>query len=217
MSARTSADRDGIFAHWPNRITAMRLVGSFVLFGVLSVFGGVDEGATAPDALWMQVAFWLFLVVAGTDALDGYLARSRNQITAFGRVADSFCDKVMVLGTMVYLAVLPWSQAWFPAWLVVVVMSREILVTGIRGYVESQGLEFPADKFGKVKFVVQVLALAGAFAYHAFPLGGLETAASWAIHVLVWATLITALSSGAGYALKAQRMLAEAASGDATP
>jgi len=142
---------EGIFAHWPNRVTATRFFGSLGLFVLLSM--PYMQGAFPPQAK-VLICFWLFLGIAATDFLDGWLARRGNQVTAFGRVADPFVDKVMVVGTMIFLAVMDWSRSWFPAWIVVVVLAREFLVTGIRGYVESLGLAFPADWFGKIKMVI---------------------------------------------------------------
>ena len=197
---------EGIFAHWPNRITMLRFVGSLVLFFVLSVWGESD-----PEAIEgaLDVCFWLFLAIAFSDYLDGYLARRGNQITSFGRIADPFVDKVLIIGTMIFLAVLEWSRPWFPAWIVVVVVAREFLVTGIRGYVESQGLAFPADWFGKIKMIVQCIAIGVVLGLFAFewpePLRRFLVVAG---HVFVWGTLVTTVGSGTSYVLKTRRLLA---------
>jgi CDP-diacylglycerol---glycerol-3-phosphate 3-phosphatidyltransferase len=197
---------EGIFAHWPNRITALRFVGSIVLFFVLSMWGDGDPRAIAG---YIDLSFWLFIVIAATDYLDGYLARRGNQITSFGRIADPFVDKVLVIGTMVFLAVLDWSREWFPAWIVVAVVAREFLVTGIRGYVESQGLAFPADWFGKIKMIVQCIAIGIVLGLYAFewpePLRRFLVVAG---HVFVWGTLVTTVGSGTSYVLKTRRILA---------
>lgn len=198
--------REGIFAHWPNRITMLRFVGSLVLFLVLSLWGESDPREVGAA---LDVCFWLFLLIAFSDYLDGYLARRGNHITAFGRIADPFVDKVLVIGTMIYLAVLDWSDEWFPAWIVVLVVAREFLVTGIRGYVESQGLAFPADWFGKVKMIVQCIAIGVVLGLFAFdwpaPLRRLLEVAG---HVFVWGTLLTTVGSGTSYVLKTRRLLA---------
>jgi CDP-diacylglycerol--glycerol-3-phosphate 3-phosphatidyltransferase len=197
---------EGIFAHWPNRVTALRFLGSLVLFFVLTVWG--EDHGIGPVA--GSVVFWLFIVIAATDYLDGYLARRGNVITSFGRIADPFVDKVLVIGSMVYLAVLDWSQPWFPAWIVVVVVAREFLVTGIRGYVESLGLAFPADWFGKVKMVVQCIAIAIVFGLPAFPWpDGLRSFLEVGAHVFVWGTLVTTVGSGTSYVMKTRRLLLE--------
>jgi len=199
--------KEGIFAHWPNRITAVRFVGSIVLFLILSVWGQRDP-AEVPGLL--LVVFWLFILIAATDFLDGYLARRGGFVTAFGRIADPFVDKVMVIGIMVFLAVLDWSREWFPAWIVVAVVAREFLVTGIRGYVESLGLQFPADWFGKIKMVVQCIAIGVVLGLHAFAWSDeARRFLSVAGHVFVWGTLVTTIGSGTSYVLKTRRILAE--------
>ncbi len=197
----------GVFAHWPNRITAVRFAGSLVLFAVFDSAGSGRSGSI--PGWFFPVAFWLFIVTASTDFVDGWLARRDNLVTAFGRIADPFVDKVLVLGSMIFLAVMEWSRGWFPAWIVVVVLAREFLVTGIRGYVESLGREFPADWFGKIKMIVQCVAIAGALAHDAFPWPAvLRDALGVLVHVFVWATLVTSLGSGASYVMKTRRLLA---------
>jgi len=199
--------REGIFAHWPNRITAVRFVGSLGLFVILSL--AVDSKLAGPAGV-VQACFWLFLLIAGTDFLDGHLARKYGHVTAFGRIADPFVDKVMVIGLMVFLAVFEWSREWFPAWVVVVVVAREFLVTGIRGYIESLGLQFPADWFGKIKMVVQCVAIGivlGLFSFE-WPSalrGPLEVLG----HAFVWGTVLTTVGSGGSYVLKTRRILAD--------
>ena len=104
----------GVFKHWPNRITAVRFVGAIVLFGIFASWGSPSE-ADVLRKTSTQIAFWLFVLTALTDYLDGYLARRDNLVSAFGRIADPFVDKVLVVGSMIFLAVMPWSQPWFPA------------------------------------------------------------------------------------------------------
>lgn len=200
--------KQGIFAHWPNRITGLRFVGSLVLFVVLAL---PSMQGLLPPAPLLTLAFWLFLAIAVSDFLDGWLARRGNLVSAFGRVADPFVDKIMVLGTLIFLAVMEWSRSWFPAWIVVVVLAREFLITGIRGYVESLGLAFPADGFGKLKMVIQCIAIGVVLGLHAFPWPEpLHVFLHWAGHVFVWGTLLASLGSGLTYALKTRRLLGEA-------
>lgn len=197
----------GVFSHWPNRITALRFLGALVLFALFTAFGErVPEGHRSV----FQVAFWLFVVVASTDFLDGYLARQGNLITAFGRIADPFVDKVLILGSMIFMAVLPWSRPWLPAWMVVVILARELLVTGIRGYVESLGGAFPADGFGKMKMIVQCFAVGGIIWVEAYDWPP-AWRAFWSglAHVLVWSTVLATLGSGISYVLKTKRVLVE--------
>jgi CDP-diacylglycerol--glycerol-3-phosphate 3-phosphatidyltransferase len=202
----------GVFAHWPNRITALRFVGALVLFGVLAVYGETIETTHAVGSATgrFQLALWLFVAVGLSDVLDGWLARRGNVVTAFGRVADPFVDKVLVLGTMVFLAVMPWSRHLFPAWLVVVILSREFLVTGVRGYVESIGGSFPADNFGKAKMFLQCVAVSIALALPAFELETrLEDQGEVVCRWFIWATLITTVGSGLSYVFKARAIVRE--------
>lgn len=208
--AAPDVTKDGVFAHWPNRITMIRFVGSLVLFAIFAIWGNVDRETIAADRTPIFIAFWLFVVVAATDYLDGYLARRDQIVTAFGRIADPFTDKVLIIGSMVYLAVMPWSQPRLAASIVVAIVAREFLVTGIRGYVESLGREFPADRFGKIKMIAQSCAVGGLMWIEAFPWGpwwydlwGIVVAA------LVWITLFATVGSGVSYVLKTQRILRE--------
>ena len=204
-----SDKKEGIFAHWPNRLTAMRFVGALVLFTLFALAGVNEE----PGRAALLVAFWLFILLASTDFLDGYLARRNGLVTAFGRIADPFVDKVLVLGTMIYLAVMEWSQPWFPAWIIVVVLAREFLVTGIRGYVESMGREFPADWFGKIKMTIQCIAIGVVIGRSAFPWSD-DLLHFWGIvgHVFVYGTLISAVGSGVTYVARSKRLLSEVSS-----
>lgn len=195
----------GIFRYWPNRITALRFVGALVLFGILAV--APDQPGVRNEPL-QQAAYWIFVAVALSDILDGWLARRGNVVSAFGRVADPFVDKVLVLGTMVFLAVATWSRPMFPAWVVVAVLAREFLVTGIRGYMESVGAEFPADGFGKIKMLAQSLSLGFALGARAFPWSD-----AWyeflmtSTHVLVWIMLVATVGSGLSYVNKTRSTL----------
>ncbi len=204
--------REGIFAYWPNRITAARFVGAAGLFVVLAQFSNADVAKVEASHPRIVLAFWLFIVIAVSDILDGWLARRGNHITAFGRIADPFVDKVLVLGAMIFLAVMPWSRELFPAWIVVVILSREFLVTGIRGYVESLGAQFPADNFGKVKMFTQCFAVGAVIGRYAFPWtpGAFEVVEDVA-RFFVWATLVTSVGSGISYIVKTRRILAERA------
>ncbi len=198
----------GVFKHWPNRITAIRFVGALGLFGIFQLLStysleGIDERRGM-----VCFAFWLFVVVASTDFLDGYLARRDKLVSDFGRIADPFTDKVLILGALIYAAVMPWTQPWVPAWLVVVILARELLVTGIRGYVEKLGGEFPADGLGKIKMIVQCMAVGGVIWLEAYDWGpAWYKFWSGVVHTLVWLTLISTVGSGINYINHTKRFL----------
>lgn len=202
----------GVFQHWPNRITALRFLGSLALFVIFALHGQRTGSEIGNDRSLLQIAFWLFVITSITDVLDGYLARRNNLVTAFGRIADPFVDKVLVLGAMVFLAVMPWSQPWFPAWIVVTVLSREFLITAIRGYVESRGMELPADWLGKLKMFTQCFAVGivvGMFAFEFSP-AAFEFWSDVA-RIFVWSTLVTSVGSCVSYLVKTRRLILEGA------
>ena len=133
----------------PNIITLSRLVLSVILFVLISVWSGDSCGI---------VAGILFIIAVGTDALDGYLARKYNLITQFGRIVDPFADKVIVLGTFIFLLERN-TVSGVSAAMVVIVLARELLVTGLRSFLEQHGKDFSASLIGKLKMVLQSVAL----------------------------------------------------------
>ncbi|MEM8739149.1 MAG: CDP-alcohol phosphatidyltransferase family protein [Planctomycetota bacterium] len=150
----------------PNRLTMLRLVLAGAFFAVLQ--GYRYDGDPASPAWILPVAVVLFILAAATDALDGHLARRWDVVSKFGRIMDPFCDKILVLGAVIYLgsprfldpaavAAGDWrtmASGVYP-WMVVLVLARELLVTGIRGEVEKMGIEFGANRVGKLKMVLQ--------------------------------------------------------------
>ena len=104
----------------------------------------------------------LFIIAAGTDWLDGYYARKYGQVTTLGRILDPFADKVIVCGTFIFLAADPDDGTTFPcglrAWMVVVIVGRELLVTALRSFIEDRGSDFSAKMSGKLKMVFQCIA-----------------------------------------------------------
>lgn len=209
QGAPVDPNRAGIFAYWPNRITAARFLGSLILFGLLVAMPELPQQSPTLASI---AAFWLFIVIAATDWLDGYLARRDGVVTAFGRIADPFVDKVMVLGTMVLLGELPGAAQYFPGWVIVLVLSREFLVTGIRGYMEAEGFEFGADRWGKLKMVFQCIALGVVLGRGAFNWSGIPVAHDllhWIAVVAVALTVISSTSSGLGYVLKTRNLISE--------
>lgn len=198
----------GIFAHWPNRITAIRFIGALILFGFFQMLSEETQVSVDERRGAVAFSFWLFVVVAATDFLDGYLARKYKLVSDFGRIADPFTDKVLILGSMIYAAVMPWTRPWMPTWIVVIILSRELLVTGLRGYVEKLGGEFPADRWGKIKMIVQCTAVGGVIWLEAYSWpDAWYSFWSGLVHVLVYATLITTVGSGINYVVHTAQFL----------
>ena len=151
----------------PNAITMLRILIAAAFFAVLSGYRFPDQGI-----LCGNIAIALFVLAATTDFLDGYLARKWDVVTMFGRIMDPLCDKVLILGTFIYFAGPRFSvEAWaegdtlltmatgiYP-WMVVVIIARELLVTSIRGVLESMGHTGGANWSGKIKMIFQSFAL----------------------------------------------------------
>ncbi len=144
-----------------NQVTLSRLVISGIFFAVISAF---DASTGRPQGHLLWVALGLYLLACITDVIDGEIARRHSGITTFGRVIDPFVDKVLVLGTYIFFAsnhfaVNGESITGVQAWMVVIILVRELLVTDLRMISESQGNSFGATFYGKLKMVVQSIAI----------------------------------------------------------
>lgn len=209
----------------PNLLTMLRFILSAVFFALLA-FYRVDTGTH-----WLLIpAIVLFIAAAITDAMDGYYARKWQVESKFGRIMDPFCDKVLVIGALCFLAgpgfVLNTINFEFtgPAidtsqisgvypWMVVVIIARELLVTGIRGEMEGSGHKFGANLWGKLKMILQAIVvpvvLALVFIGDAYGSRldlSIQTAIRWAIDILVYATVVVTVLSGIPYVTGAYRV-----------
>ena len=140
----------------PNQITIIRLLLAAILFACLAGFS-VQQRQT-----WLiNTASVLFLVAALSDALDGHLARKHNQVTSLGRILDPFVDKILVCGTYAFLAGGGFvdqngvNVTDVSVWMVVVILSRELLVSSLRSVTEAGGQSFGANIYGKAKMILQ--------------------------------------------------------------
>lgn len=192
-----------------NRITLGRLLLAIVLF-VLMVFLEPD----GPNfGWWLLASMLLFIVVVSTDALDGYYARKYGQVSAFGRVADPAVDKIVVCGTLIFLAAEPWARPVLTPWMVVVIVSREFIINALRGYIETLGIDFGADWSGKLKMIVQSCAIPSVYFFKLIEVlvpdygGWVHDGARYLSVFLVWAALLLTVYSGVEYILKASRLL----------
>jgi CDP-diacylglycerol--glycerol-3-phosphate 3-phosphatidyltransferase len=192
----------------PNTITMIRLVMTVFVFLCLELIDPETNsaGTEANNGKLAIVAFWLFLVAAITDFLDGYLARKWNMVTAFGRIADPFADKILIAGTMISLLRLPAATAVLTHWYVVIVIAREFLVTAIRGYVESTGQAFGADRLGKWKMVAQCWTVGALLTM----VGGSDRLL-WAAEIGFWVSLVLTVVSGLNYCIKARQLILKGA------
>lgn len=200
----------------PNLITLARLALAVAFFVALSLY------AYPAGPRWLiNASIVLFLLGVLTDAIDGHLARKWKVVSVFGRVMDPLCDKILILGAVIMLAGpgFVWIDQSNPLepqrvlvsgmqpWMVVLILFRELLVTGLRSLAESRGIEFSAAVSGKLKMILQsavipiVLLLVGNFD---------PREQQWAAITrdsLIWLMLIVTVISGLPYVLRARMLL----------
>jgi CDP-diacylglycerol--glycerol-3-phosphate 3-phosphatidyltransferase len=132
----------------PNILTMMRIAAIPLLAALL----------TSPSR---DAGFWaaaLFSVASITDWLDGYLARRMGIVTIFGKFLDPIADKLIVMAALIMM--LPLDHG-LPAWMVLVILGREIIITGLRGIASNEGIVIQASDLGKYKTIFQIVAIIG--------------------------------------------------------
>jgi CDP-diacylglycerol--glycerol-3-phosphate 3-phosphatidyltransferase len=169
----------------PNVLTVVRIL----LVPVLIV--ALLEKTSGGDLL----AAIVFAVASLTDAIDGYLARSRNWVTTFGKLMDPIADKLLIVAALITLV----SLSRLDAWVAMVIIAREFAVTVLRVAAGAQqGVVIPASVLGKVKTAVQVAMVMVLIAVHGRPL--------W-VSLLVYVTVVVTVLSGADYFFGVRRGL----------
>jgi CDP-diacylglycerol--glycerol-3-phosphate 3-phosphatidyltransferase len=207
-----------IWRNLPNALTEMRLVLAGAFFAALNAFRYPSE-----NSLWGNVAIGLFVLAVVTDAFDGYLARRWHVESVFGRIMDPFCDKVLILGAFIYLTgprfTIPeritefhnMATGVYP-WMVMLILARELLVTGIRGVIESMGFSAASKWSGKAKMILQSISIPIVlFLVINFRPSENEWA-SWTCTALVYVTLIVTVWSGIPYVTGLRTMLLQSRS-----
>ncbi len=138
----------------PNSLTVLRIFFVPLLLAVMLRRNiELDTGWAVISKEWLALA--IFLIAASTDLLDGYLARRRRQITTVGKLLDPLADKLLISAAFISLVEL----GRVPAWMVVIIVSREFAVSGLRSIAISQGYAISASDLGKTKMVAQVIAV----------------------------------------------------------
>src|SRR5580693_6739172 len=159
---------------------------------VVALLGNTPEG----DVL----AAVVFALASLTDFVDGYLARTRDSITTFGKLMDPLADKLLIVGALLSLV----SLHRLEGWVAMVIIARELAVTVLRANAGQSGVVIEATMFGKVKTCVQIAAILAVIAFHGTPL--------W-VSLLVYSAVAVTVLSGLDYFRRATRP----ASSDATP
>ncbi len=207
-----------LLRHLPNLLTAARLPAIF-LITVWTYWAGV----------WASAALALFILAALTDIFDGWIARKLDAVTDFGRLMDALVDKIFIIGLLVGLAaigclpVARWDDAGqalapdraavlFTAFGVVLILIREFLITGLRLVAAASGQVLEAERLGKIKTFLQILAIG-----HLIGLRAYEThwklSAAWhqrwelIIMTLFWLSVALTVVSGLNYLIRHRRHL----------
>ena len=195
--------------HIPNLLTASRFFMAIAFFIIL----GFYDAARPPRWPLLDIALAVFLVAVCTDMVDGYLARRLGHLTTFGRIADPFVDKIIICGALAYFIGGEFTDpatgrnlTGWATWMVVLILARELLVTGMRSFSESHRISFAATLSGKVKMFVQCVAISWSLVWVAHWADGPE----WTRLVrdaLVWTTTLFTGLSGLVYVKRAYVLL----------
>jgi len=170
----------------PNALTLLRILAVPVV--VVALLGETPNG----DAL----AAGVFALAALTDGLDGYFARSRDSVTTFGKLMDPLADKLLITAALLSLV----SLHRLAPWIAMVIIAREIAVTGLRAIAAERGLVIAASWLGKLKTVLQIAAVIALIAADPSPF--------W-VDLLVYVALAVTVLSGADYFFGLRRRIEE--------
>ncbi|NLW17399.1 MAG: CDP-diacylglycerol--glycerol-3-phosphate 3-phosphatidyltransferase [Firmicutes bacterium] len=172
-----------------NRITIARilLVPLFLYF----VLENIPYGT--------YIAAGIFIIAASTDGLDGYLARKRKEVTNLGKLLDPLADKLLITAALVSLV----EAGVLPAWVAIIIISRELAVTGLRALAAAEGVVIQASRIAKLKTLSQIVAIVGLLIdNYPFSLIGFPFT-----DIAVWVAIVLTVWSGIEYLMCAGKYL----------
>lgn len=184
-----------------NIVTCIRIV----LIPVWFILAAQVPDATSSFSVPAFGIALFYIVISGTDKLDGYLARSRNEVTTFGKFLDPIADKLVVIFALVYLLM----EGSMGPFMLLVVIVRELLVSGLRMVVAAKGVVIAASNLGKAKTATTMVGICGMLLARSFGAGLFQTVLyglSW--WILVAATILT-IWSGVDYLVKSWSYITE--------
>ncbi len=180
----------------PNSITLTRIFSIPLLIWILSSnrfqsnYGEREILASA-----------LFIAASITDGIDGYLARRRGQITTMGMLLDPLADKLLIAAA--FITLVQFNPRLVPAWMAVVIIGREFLVSGLRSIAASEGFTIEASELGKFKMVVQIVSVVAVILDHRWfewPIyGAYFFPVDWIARLAIWFMVLLSLVSAADY------------------
>lgn len=190
MTAAMSTTTKRSVYNVPNALTALRFALAVAVMALIPL-------------RQYSAALVTFLIAASTDWVDGYWARKYGQVTKLGRIFDPFVDKIIICGS--FIALVGVADSGVAAWMAVVVVARELLVTSLRGMIEGAGGDFSASQLGKWKMVLQCAAVVAVLLTLIAP-----ASAAWVTvtaQVLLWSAILLTLYSGFDYTIAAVRVM----------
>ena len=173
----------------PNLLTLFRIAAVPIII-ILMLF---------PNRICVFLAALVFSAAAITDYLDGFYARKRNMVTTLGKVMDPVADKLLVSSAFIMLAALH----WVPAWMVCIIIGRELAVTGLRNIIAGKGEDLSASNLGKFKTGFQIAAIIPLMIH--YPFLGLNVQAIG--NLFLWGALVFTIWSGADYFIRSRRLM----------
>jgi len=180
----------------PNSITLSRIAMIPLLLWILSPhFPG--RGPSGEQEIYASI---LFILASITDGLDGYLARRRAQITTIGMLLDPIADKIMVTAALIQLVA--YNPQVVKVWIVVAIIAREFLVSGLRSIASTEGFTIQASDLGKLKTVVQIVSVVSAILahrWHEWKFGLLVIPVEWIAIAAIYFTVVVSTISAIDY------------------
>ncbi len=178
----------------PNSITMSRIIMIPLFLWILSQH--------FPWHGWQQeiLASILFVLASITDGLDGYLARRRGQITTMGMLLDPLADKIMVAAA--FVALVAYNPQVVKVWIVVVIIGREFLISGLRSIASSEGFTITASELGKLKTVTQIVSVVSAILAHGWDhwqIGLFTLPVYWIAVAAIYFTVLVSIISVVDY------------------
>ncbi len=172
-----------------NKLTVLRIM----LVPIFLICAMIDTTTTN------IIALSIFIIASATDKLDGYIARSRNQITNFGKFMDPLADKLLVTCALILLV----EKGIVAAWVVVVIIAREFIVSGLRTLAASQGVVIAASNWGKLKTVIQMIAIIMGLLSLVYNPGWLNVTTQ----VTIYLAAVVTIGSGVDYFIKGKDII----------
>ena len=173
-----------------NIVTLIRiLLIPFFLIALLSAWPRLFGNSPLLYALRPWIATVVFAVLAATDAVDGYLARSRGEITTFGKFIDPLADKILITAALLALV----EMNVLPSWIALIIISREFIVSGLRMIASAEGVVIAASWLGKVKTVLQIVAICLFIVKDSSAIVSLPHPASLGFSLISWCVMAAAV------------------------